>query len=386
MTDIGSMLSNQPVVIDNGTGYIKAGFAGSDAPASVFQSYVGRPKHMRVMVQTKLDDDVFVGRVAEEHRGVLSLAYAMEHGRVTNWDDMERLWSYIYTKECLGTSSEDHPVLLTEAPLNPRKNREKAAEIFFETFNAPALFTAPQATLSLYASGRTTGVVLDIGAGVSHVCPVYEGFSMPNAVSRIDVAGRDVTNHMMRLLRKSGHVFHTSAEREVVRTIKEECCYVAFNPSKEEKMEADRHNTAQTYKLPDGRVIEIGGERFRAPECLFQPSILGTEYPGVHECLFTSIMKCDLDVRRTLFSQIVLAGGSTLFPGFGDRLLNELRKNCQRSNAGSVKIRISASPNRKFLTYIGGSILASLATFKEMWVSKEAYAEHGASLIHRRTI
>ena len=229
-------------------------------------------------------------------------------------------------------------------------------------------------------------MVLDIGAGVSHVCPVYEGFSMPNAVSRIDVAGRDVTNYMMRLLRKSGHVFHTSAEREVVRTIKEECCYVAFNPSKEEKLEADRHSTAQTYKLPDGRVIEIGGERFRAPECLFQPSILGTEYPGVHECLFNSIMLCDLDVRRTLFSQIVLAGGSTLFSGFGDRLLNECRKSCQRSNAGSIKIRISASPNRKYLTYIGGSILASLATFKEMWVSKESYAEHGASLLHRRTI
>ena len=126
------VLSNQPVVIDNGTGYIKAGFAGSDAPASVFQSYVGRPKHLRVMVQTKLDDDAFVGRVAEEHRGVLSLSYAMEHGRVSNWDDIEKIWSYVYSKDCIGTSSEEHPVLLTEAPLNPRKNREKAAEIFLK--------------------------------------------------------------------------------------------------------------------------------------------------------------------------------------------------------------------------------------------------------------
>lgn len=378
---------NQPIVLDNGSGMIKVGFAGGDSPTCVFPSFVGRPKHHRVMVQTtKLDGDLLVGRTAEEHRGVLSLSYPLEHGVVTNWDDMEQIWRHVYGKANLNVSSEEHPVLLTEAPLNPRKNRERAAEIFFEELNAPSLFVSPQATLSLYASGRTTGVVLDSGDGVTHAVPVYEGFSMPHAITRIDVAGRDVTEHLMLLLRRAGHVFHTSAEREVVRCIKEETCYVAFNPSKEEKLEAEHHNTAQSYKLPDGRVIDLGAERFRAPEVLFNPSIIGLEYRGVHECLADCIFKSDLDLRKTLFSQIVLAGGSTMYAGYGDRLLNEVRKLTQKATCGSVKIRISAPPNRKVLTWLGGSILASLATFKTMWITRAQFEEHGANILHERSL
>jgi len=297
---------------------------------------------------------------------------------------MESIWHHVYHE--LDISTEEHPVLLTEAPLNPRSNREKSAEIFFETFNVPSLYVSPQATLSLYASGRTTGVVLDVGDGVTHCVPVYEGFTIPHAITRMDLAGRDVTDHLMLLLRRAGYVFHTSAEREVVRDIKEKSCYVAFNPQKEEEDREKKSAVMQQFKLPDGTVIELGAERFRAPEILFRPSLVGMEYLGVHQCVIDSIFKSDLDIRKVFLSQIVIAGGSTMFNGFGDRLLNEIRKGIPRSASQGVKIKISAPPNRDRLTWLGGSILASLAAFKSMWITKSQYAEEGASILHKRNI
>ncbi|KZS92970.1 actin-like protein [Sistotremastrum niveocremeum HHB9708] len=374
-TEYEDVLTNQPVVIDNGSGTIKAGFAGEDHPKCFFPSYVGRPKHVRVMAGA-LEGDTFIGRKAQEYRGLLKIKYPMEHGIVTDWEDMERIWSWIYAEE-LATLSEEHPVLLTEAPLNPRSNRDIAAQIFFDTFNVPALYTSVQAVLSLYSSGRTTGIVLDSGDGVTHAVPVFEGFSMPHAIRRVDIAGRDVTDYLQLLLRKSGHHLHTTAEREIVRTIKEKCCYVALSPAKEEKESTGR---TEEFKLPDGNAISLGTERFRAPEILFNPEIVGQEYVGVHQVIVDSINRVDLDLRKSLFSNIVLSGGSTLCTGFGDRLLEEVKRLALKD----IKIRIFAPPERKYSTWIGGSILAGLNTFKKMWVSAEEYQED-PDIIHKKT-
>lgn len=371
------MSENTPIVIDNGTAVLKAGFAGSDKPKAFFRSCVGRIKHTRVMPGGALDgaEDCFIGAKAEEHRGALKLSYPIENGIVNNWSDMEKIWQYVYTKDNLNVASEEHSVLLTEAPLNPISNREKAAEIFFEGLNAPALFCSLQAVLSLYASGRTTGCVLDSGDGVTHVIPVYEGFALPHAIQRMDIAGRHVTNQLQLLLRRSGHKFQTSSELEVVRQIKETCCVVAFNPTEQESQVQSKY----PYTLPDGTVLDIGSEAFRAPEILFKPCLVGSEELGVHDLLVKSIMKSDIDMRRVLFSQMVLAGGSTMFPGYGDRLLNEVRKHPLSPN--DMKIRIAAPPERLFSTWIGGSILASLSTFKSMWITKANYLEHGSRLL-----
>jgi centractin len=177
---------------------------------------------------------------------------------VEDWNDMEKIWSHVYSEE-LKCASEEHPVLLTEAPLNPRQHRDQAAQIFFETFNAPALYISIQAVLSLYASGRTTGVVLDSGDGVSHTVPVYEGFAIPNAIKRTDVAGRDITEHLQFLLRKSGHIFSTSAEKEIIRMIKEKACYVSLNAAKEEK---EKQGKYEDFVLPDGNLIKVFFESF----------------------------------------------------------------------------------------------------------------------------
>jgi centractin len=252
-------LHNVPIVIDNGSGTIRAGFAGEEIPSCYFPSFVGRPKHPRVMAGG-LEGDSFIGSRAQELRGLLKIRYPLEHGIVTNWEDMESIWHYVYENE-LKTLPEEHPVLLTEPPLNPRANRDIAAQLMFEAFNVPALYTSIQAVLSLYASGRTTGVVLDSGDGVSHAVPVFEGFAIPNSIRRIDVAGRDVTEQMQLLLRKAGHVLHTSAEKEVVRMIKEKVCYVSLDPKREEKEWMNNYHKSDAkaldYVLPDGHKIKV---------------------------------------------------------------------------------------------------------------------------------
>jgi actin len=250
---------------------------------------------------------------------------------VKDWDDMEKIWSHTFYVE-LRVSPDEHPVLLTEAPLNPKVNREKMTQIMFETFNVPCMYVAIQAVLSLYSAGRTTGIVCDSGDGVTHTVPIYEGFSIPHAIAKIPIAGRDLTKFMSKLLTERGYNLHTSAELEIVRDIKEKLCFVALDYNTALKDSQNSSQYEKNYEMPDGKIITIGNERFRCPEYLFKPlEMNGQELPSIVDLTQDSIQKCDVDVRRDLYQNIILSGGTTMYEGIGERLLQEIENRAPKS-------------------------------------------------------
>lgn len=377
-----SFYGQKAVVLDNGSGMCKAGFAGENNPRSVFPALIGRPKHPPAMLLGYEPTDFYIGNSARNMRGILSLKYPIEHGIVTDWNDMEKVWWHAFVNE-LRVKPDEHPMLLTEAPLNPKANREKMAEILFESFQIPAIHVDIQSILALYASGRTTGTVIDIGDGVTHIVPICEGYTFPHAITRVNLAGRDLTDHLVRILTERGFMVRTSAEKDIAREIKEKLCYVALNFDKELALANDEEYSSvfeRSYRLPDGQLLNISSERFRAPEAIFQPSMVGSEADGVHVNLYKCITKCDIDMRRELYGNIVLSGGTVMLPGIEERMRTEVSALCP----AAVKVKIVAPAERKFSVWIGGSILATLPTFEQMWISKQEYEENGSAIVHTR--
>lgn len=379
------------IVCDNGTGFVKCGYAGSNFPSHIFPSLVGRPI---IRSSAKVGDievkDLMVGDEASQLRSMLEVKYPMENGIVRSWEDMKHIWDYTF-KEKLKVDPANCKVLLTEPPMNPTKNREKMIEVMFEEYNFAGCYIAIQAVLTLYAQGLLTGIVIDIGDGVTHICPVYEGFALPHLTRRLDVAGRDITRYLIKLLLLRGYAFNHTADFETIRMMKEKLCYVGYNIAQEQKLAQETTVLVESYTLPDGRVVKLGGERFGAAEILFQPHLINIEGVGVAELVFNTIQAADIDTRAEFYKHIVLSGGSTMYPGLPSRLEREIKQlylervlKGDTSKLSKFKIRIEDPPRRKHMVFLGGAVLADIMKDRDsFWMSREEYQEKGLRVLEK---
>jgi len=384
--------AKRPIVCDNGTGFVKCGFAGDNFPANIFPSMIGRPL-MRYEEEFKNVElkEVMVGDECALHRAMLETSYPVDNGIVSDWKGMQHLWDYTFT-ERMKIDPKDHKILLTEPPLNPRGNREKILTHMFETYHFEAAKVSIQAMLVLYAQGLLTGVVVDSGDGVTHVVPVWEGICPPQLIKRLNIAGRHITRYLIKLLQIRGYAFNRTADFETVRIIKERFCYVGYDLDVEKRLALETTTLMQSYTLPDGRVIKLGPERFEASEVLFKPSLVDVESPGMHEMLFNMIQEADIDLRASFYKHIVLSGGSTMYPGLPSRLEKELRDlylkhvlKGDKKRLAKFKLRIEDPPRRKHMVFLGGSVLADIMKDRpEFWISKQEWEEVGPKILDKK--
>jgi len=379
------------IVCDNGTGFVKAGFAGANFPTSIFPSMVGRPI---LRYEEKIENveikDIMVGDEASKLRTMLEVTYPLDNGIVRNWEDAIHVWNYTFFEK-LKINPKDTKILLTEPPMNPKENREKMVQVMFETYGFNGVYIAIQAVLTLYAQGLLTGVVVDSGDGVTHIVPVYEGFSLPHLTRRLNVAGRNITRYLIKLLLLRGYAFNRTADFETVRQIKEKYCYVGYDLELEKRLALETTVLIEKYTLPDGRTIKIGAERFEAPEALFSPNLVDVEGLGMGELVFDCINKADIDTRSEFYNHIVLSGGSTMYPGLPSRLEKEIRRlYLERVLKGNTqqmqkfKCRIEDPPRRKHMVFLGGAVLANIMRDKPaFWMNKSEYDEQGANVLRK---
>ena len=292
---------------------------------------------------------------------------------------MEKLWKNMFKNE-LKFDPTDADILATEPPLNPKPIREKMTQLFFEKFKVSRFYIAIDGVLALYSTGRTTGIVVSSGDAVTYIVPCSEGYSLPHGIRRADMGGRDVTENLIKLLTERGYSFIRSADREIVKDIKAKLCYVSMDYNGDIGND-DSLSFDEEYELPDGKVITVGTERFRAPEIMFVPSLIGRSMSGIHRWVHDSINLCDGEFAFTeLYSNIVLTGGNTMIKGFDDRLQKEMIA----LSPTSCKVGVVAPVERKYGSWIGGSVLSSLSTFEEMWITKDEYDEFGPGIVHRK--
>lgn len=369
------------VICDNGSGFLKMGYAGENFPRFTIPSIAGRPLLRASQTVGEIElKSLMLGDEANPLRSYLEISYPIREGIVESWEDLEALWAYTFhTKMGLPKDLSGHKILVTEAARNPRKNRAMMAEILFEKFGFGGVLFEMQALLSLMAEGDTTGLVFDAGDGVSHCIPVFEGIPLYDQIKRLNVAGRHVTEYLIKLLLLRGYAFNSSADFETVREIKEQLCYVSYQLSKDRKLAQETTVVDKEYRLPDGQVITVGRERFEAPECLFNPNLLDVETPGIAELMFESINESSIDCRRALFNNVILTGGTTMFPGLSSRVEKDLkdiyvREYCKGDRAGlsRIKINVHDPPRRRHGVFIGASFLANY-TPEERWISRKDY-------------
>lgn len=448
-------MDNVAFIADIGSGSIKAELAGAEKPR-VIPTMVGTPKHRLVMAlaanvgangagkstgaatggasggaggatgatgvsvssggSTGVPGGIggggldawMAGEELERHRGLLKLSSPVEHGHVKDWNQLHKVLQVAAGQ--VGVNYRDHPVVLTEAPFTSRLQRQRFAELFFETYQCPSLLFAVQGVLSLYASGQSTGLVIDVGEGVTQSCAVVEGYSIRDATRRVDFGGKDVTSYLQMQLRQVGVFLDSTNEFQIVKNIKDMCCQNSAGSRRGGAGAGGAGDEASSgsptggsanpggvagatggsaafasslstvrHTLPDGQEIALSFDALYAPDVLFNPMMGGYDHPELKSVIFDTISRCDMDCRQRLFESLTVAGGSTLTPKFNERLLLEVASIVPRN----AKLRVHAPAERHLTTWIGASFLAQL-NVASMMTKRSEYLEQGERILSAR--
>jgi actin-related protein 3 len=402
-----------PMVVDNGTGYTKMGYAANSEPSYIVPTLIAVPEGKQTTGKDSdiADLDFYIGDEAMEARRNYSIDYPIRQGIVDNWDNMEKFWHRCIF-QYLRADPENHYMLLTEPPMNTPENREYTAEIMFETFNVPGLYIGVQAVLALIASWASknvertlTGTVIDSGDGVTHVIPVVDGYVIGSCIKHIPLAGSDITKFIQQTLRDRGEVMPPEDSMNISRKIKEMYSYVCPDLVKEYKKFDEDPSKFKNFEWTDTKtkkkyLIDVGYERFLGPEIFFTPDIFTSDFTvPLPNLVDKTIQACPIDTRLRLYKNIVLSGGSTMFQSFNKRLQRDIKKLADdrleqsRSKAKAkdiekkeVDVKVVSHSMQRFAVWFGGSMLASMPQFIEMSHSKAEYNEHGPRIARHNAV
>ena len=390
-------------MLDNGSGYIKAGLAGSNFPAVVVPNAFGRPvlrsgaggNNSGVVLK-----EIMVGDETAGLGHLLAMQYPVRNGVIQDIDNMCTVWDYVFATKMnidrdasgKGVDMSGRSLMLSEPPGLASKYRTQQYETFFERYSLDRVQSGVQGVLSLYSVGLTTGVAIDCGEGVTHCTPIFEGYSLPKANRRVDLGGRNITDFLVRLLQRRGYSLSRTNDFEVVRAIKEKFCYAAVDFGLEKRLAYETTTLEKAMLLPDGSSLTIGPERFEATEALFKPHLLDMESDGLSGQLWASIQACDIDLRAKLYEHVLLCGGGTMFPGLPTRVEQDMRAlflehalKGDKSRMHRFKLKIEDPPRRKHMAYLGAAVMAQLSEdVTENWITKAEWDESGPSIIAQR--
>ncbi|BFU25798.1 actin, putative [Entamoeba histolytica HM-1:IMSS-B] len=363
-----------PIVLDFGSQTCRVGNAGESMPTNIFPSYVGIPRE-----KSQLKPDFYVGKILKEQKREFQIKSPIKNGTIEDISMASALFKNALD-ECQGYGK---PILFTEPALNPKQIREKTIQLLFERFKVPSVYFSIQPILSLFASEKTDGLVIDSGADITQIIPIYEGYVISSCVHKQYVAGNDLLEYLVSTISEKRDVnLSTAAAKEVLENQVKKDCLVALDLMDVVRLSSDP-DLLRTYTLPDGTEFSIEEERFLCPEILFRPELFISDdvlAKGLDVACYDCVMKCDIDVRRCLFNNILCAGGNTLYPGFAERLASGVQKLCN----DSIEVGIEAPADRQYSSWIGGSIFASISEFNQLAINSFEYDEFGAQIINKK--
>lgn len=372
---------NANVVIDLGSGVVKAGFGGDDRPQAIFDNIIGKPKHSLSYINMMMTHlDIYVGDEAFCRKGVIIHSNPIKNGVVDDWNGIEKVIHHCYYNE-LRVTAEGSKLSMGEVVGNARRDREHLAELMFETFDIGSFFLAKQPFLSLISSQRLTGLVLESGESVTQILPIVDGFPLLYAAQQINFAGRDVTNYFIEDMNRNQNLFSTTFEKKMAKCVKEEKCAVSLDF----RSEIEKYNSSDIldvrYEMMEDYFVTIRDERINCTEILFNPTQFAINKPSLTDLVISSINRCEPEIREVLLKNIVISGGNTCVNGFKERLEHELASHFCSEN---IKIISTTMEERKYSSWIGGSILSTLTTHCQPYITKQEYQETGPHIINKR--